>query len=177
MENRSQDRVARHSHTRARPFPCHRQPSLSSGSIAQGLGEETFCLQQDGVGQGLATRTSNLRCRLWLVSGMRSSLRKTPAAMSCQRWPVRGRASMAASAYFRSFSLMRSNRRIKAKMNGPPHSRPKCLTLRSRSAFSEGKRQAPLCEGQAFSSSLRRAPLPFWPGPRALPSRSLANPV
>ena len=97
-------------------------------------------------------------------------------AMSCQRWPERWRASMAASAYFRSFSLMRSNRRIKAKMNGPPHSRPKCLTLRSRSAFSEGKRQAPLCEGQAFSSSLRRAPLPFWPGPRAHPGWVLAFP-
>ena len=75
-----------------------------------------------------------------------------------------------------SFSLMRSKRRIKAKMNGPPHSRPKCLTLRSRSAFSEGKRQAPLREGQAFSSSLGRPPLPFWPGPRAQPNWVLAFP-
>ena len=79
---------------------------------------------------------------------------------------------------------MRRDRRIKAKMNGPPHSRPKCLTLRSRSAFCEGKcsafdvvkRQAPLGEGQAFSSSFGQAPLPFWPGPRALPGRVLANP-
>ncbi len=74
------------------------------------------------------------------------------------------------------FSLMRRDRRIKAKMNGPPHSRPKCLTLRSRSTFCEGKRQAPLREGQAFSSSLGQAPLPFWPGPRALPGRGLAFP-
>ena len=71
---------------------------------------------------------------------------------------------------------MGRNRRIKAKMNGPPHSRPKCLTLRSRSTFCEGKRQAPLGEGQAFSSSFGRAPLPFWPGPRALPGRVLAFP-
>ena len=96
--------------------------------------------------------------------------------MLCRRWPVRWRAAVAAATCFRSFSLMRSNRRIKAKMNGLPHSRPKCLTLRSRSAFSEDKRQAPLCEGQAFSSSLRRAPLPFWPGPRTLPSLGLAFP-
>ncbi len=58
-------------------------------------------------------------------------------------------------------------------MNGPPHSRPKYLTF---SAFSEGKWQAPLREGQAFSSSLGRPPLPFWPGPRALPSLGLAFP-
>ena len=77
---------------------------------------------------------------------------------------------------YRSFSLMGRNRRIKAKMNGPPHSRPKCLTLRSRSTFCEGKRQAPLGEGQAFSSSLGQAPLPFWPGPRAHPGRVLAFP-
>ncbi len=69
-------------------------------------------------------------------------------------------------------------------MNGPPHSRPKCLTLRSRSAFCEGKcsafdvvkRQAPLREGQAFSSSFGRAPLPFWPGLPAQLGRSLAFP-
>ena len=71
---------------------------------------------------------------------------------------------------------MRRNRRIKAKMNGPPHSRPKCLTPRSRSAFCEGKRQAPLREGQAFSSSFGRAPLPFWPGLPAQPGRSLVFP-
>ena len=71
---------------------------------------------------------------------------------------------------------MGRNRRIKAKMNGPPHSRPKCLTLRSRSTFCEGKRQAPLGEGQAFSSSFGQAPLPFWPGPRAHPGRVLAFP-
>ena len=80
------------------------------------------------------------------------------------------------SSFYRSFPLMGRNQRIKAKMNGPPHSRPKCLTLRSRSTFCEGKRQAPLGEGQAFSSSFRQAPLPFWPGPRALPSLVLANP-
>ena len=65
MEDWSQDRVTNHSHTRARPIPYHRQPSLSSGCITQGLGEETFCLQQDGAGQGLAIGTSNLRGLLW----------------------------------------------------------------------------------------------------------------
>ncbi len=80
------------------------------------------------------------------------------------------------SSFYHSFPLMGRNRRIKAKTNGPPHSRPKCLTLRSRSTFCEGKRQAPLGEGQAFSSSFGQAPLPFWPGPRALPGRGLAFP-
>ena len=65
MENQSQDRVARHSHTRARPFPYHRRPGLSSWCIAQGLRKETLCLQQDGIGQGIATGTSNLRGLLW----------------------------------------------------------------------------------------------------------------
>ena len=72
---------------------------------------------------------------------------------------------------------MRRNRRIKAKMNGPPHSHSKCLTLRSLSTFSEGKRQAPLRECQAFSSSLGQVPLPFWQGLRAHPGRGLANPT
>ena len=70
-----------------------------------------------------------------------------------------------------SFPLMGRNRRIKAKINGPPHGRPKCLTFKSRSAFCEGKRQAPLHKCQAFSSSLGRAPLLFWPW-LARPARS-----
>ena len=70
----------------------------------------------------------------------------------------------------------------------------KRLTLRSRSAFCEGKRQAPLCEGDFCSFSLMRrnrrikadikglpqlatAPPPCRPCPRALPRLGLAFPV
>ena len=46
----------------------------------------------------------------------------------------------------------------------------KRLTLRSRSTFCEGKRQAPLREGQPFSHPLRALPRPAAPPPR--PPRS-----
>ena len=47
----------------------------------------------------------------------------------------------------------------------------KCLTLRSRRAFCEGKRQAPLCEGQALSQLLRALPRMSAPPPR--PTQSM----
>lgn len=85
MEKQSQDRATNYTHTRTRPFPYHRQPSLSSGCIAQGLGKETFCLQQDGIGQGLATGTGNLRGLLWQFR-KKVILRRSSSSHVMQAW-------------------------------------------------------------------------------------------
>ena len=63
-----QNQTTSHTHTSTRPLPNHRQPGLSHRRIAQGPGEETFCLQQDGIGQGVASGTSDLKpyhCAVW----------------------------------------------------------------------------------------------------------------
>ena len=58
--DRPQNRTTNYTHTSTRPLPYHRQPSLSSWCITQGLGEETFCLQQDGVGKSADYEASDV---------------------------------------------------------------------------------------------------------------------
>ena len=55
-----------------------------------------------------------------------------PAAMSCQRWHARWRASMDAATCFRSFSLMRRNQESRPTSSVPTHiagASPPCRPL------------------------------------------------
>ena len=87
--------------------------------------------------------------------------------MSCRRWPVRWRASVV----FLSFCLETKGPKVQGRLHRASPRLSKRLTLRSRSAFCEGKRQAPLREGQPFSHPLRALPRPAALPPR--PTRSV----
>ena len=69
-----------------------------------------------------------------------------------------------------SISLERKGTKVQGRLHRTSPRLSKRLTLRSRSAFGEGKRQAPLREGQALSHPLRALPRPAAPPPR--PTRS-----
>ena len=88
------------------------------------------------------------------------------AAMSCRRRPARWRASVV----FLSFCLETKGPKVQGRLHRTSPRLSKRLTLRSRSAFCKGKRQAPLREGQPFSHPLRALPRPAAPPPR--PPRS-----
>ena len=62
--------------------------------------------------------------------------------------------------FFPSFSLERKGTKVQGRLHRTSPRLSKHLTLRSRSTFCEGKRQAPLREGQALSHPLRALPRP-----------------
>ena len=92
--------------------------------------------------------------------------------MSYRRRPARWRASVV----FLSFCLETKGPKVQGRLHRTSPRLSKRLTLRSRSAFCEGKRQAPLREGQPFSHPLRALPRHVGRVPRAQPGRSLAFP-
>ena len=71
---------------------------------------------------------------------------------------------------FSSFPLDMKGPKDQGRHHGTSPQPSKCLTLRSRRAFCEGKRQAPLCEGQALSQLLRALPRMSAPPPRPIQS-------
>ena len=82
------------------------------------------------------------------------------AAASCRRWKRNNKLLIV------PFPLMGKEPKDQGRLHRTSPRLSKRLTLRSRSTFSEGKRQAPLREGQAFSHPLRALPRPAAGPPR-----------
>ena len=99
------------------------------------------------------------------------------AGMSSLRWPVREHGIYACGLLFYvPFPLMGKEPKDQGRLHRTSPRLSKRLTLRSRSAFSEGKRQAPLREGQPFSHPLRALPRPA-AGPAHPPRSGFIVPV
>ena len=69
-------------------------------------------------------------------------------------------------AFYVPFPLMGKEPKDQGRLHRTSPRLSKRLTLRSRSTFCEGKRQAPLREGQPFSHPLRALPRPAARPPR-----------
>ena len=101
------------------------------------------------------------------------------AGMSSLRRPVRGHGNLRFDvvnlclrlAFYVPFPLMGKEPKDQGRLHRTSPRLSKRLTLRSRSTFCEGKRQAPLREGQPFSHPLRALPRPAARPPRPPRSR------
>jgi len=74
--------------------------------------------------------------------------------------------------FFRPFLLTGKDQRVKAKTIGPPHGLPKRLTIKSGSAFCEGKRKRPSVKVKRLVRPLGNRCPAFWPWP-ARPTRTV----